>query len=90
MNACDANADSARPSVGVGTSSVIGLPLAVSQAEAALRRIGVLQQIHLLGYNPYPAPGKANDTTVGRGSIGPQDAENKYVVSMQTPDHADA
>jgi virulence factor Mce-like protein len=79
VNSYDANGHLARLFIGAGPSSLLALPPSVAKAQSELLRTGVLSQLHLLGYNPYPAPGKANDVTVGRNSIGPSDAENHYV-----------
>ncbi|HEX6390543.1 MAG TPA: MlaD family protein [Solirubrobacteraceae bacterium] len=79
VNSYDANGHLARLFIGAGPSSLLALPPAVAKAQNELLQTGVLQKIHLLGYNPYPAPGKANDDSVGRNSIGPADAENRYV-----------
>jgi phospholipid/cholesterol/gamma-HCH transport system substrate-binding protein len=79
VNAYDANGHLARLYIGVGDASVIGLQSPqVAHALNQLTNVGILQKIRLLGYNPYPAPGNANDLTVGRGASGPLDAENHY------------
>lgn len=80
VNSYDANGHLARLYIGAGTNSLIGgAPPEVSAAQSELLRMGVLQDVHLLGYNPYPEPGQVNENVVGRGSIGPADAENEYV-----------
>lgn len=80
VNSYDANGHIARLYIGVGDSSVFGLlPPEVEKAKSDLINSGILQQLRMLGYNPYPAPGKANETKIGRNSTGPADAENAYV-----------
>ncbi|WP_354700224.1 hypothetical protein DSM112329_00489 [Paraconexibacter sp. AEG42_29] len=79
VNAYDANGHLARLYIGFGDASVIGLQSPqVAHALNQLFSVGILQKVRLLGYNPYPAPGNANDLTVGRKSSGPADAENRY------------
>jgi phospholipid/cholesterol/gamma-HCH transport system substrate-binding protein len=79
VNAYDANGHIARLYIGVGDASVMGLQSpAVARAINQLTNVGLLSRIRLLGYNPYPAPGRANALDVGRGSAGPADAENRY------------
>jgi phospholipid/cholesterol/gamma-HCH transport system substrate-binding protein len=79
VNAYDANGHIARLYIGIGPNSLLGVQSpSVAKAESTLLSSGLLSQLHLLGYNPYPAPGHASDTTVGAHSIGPQGAATKY------------
>jgi virulence factor Mce-like protein len=79
VNAYDANGHIARLYLGFGTGSVFGItPPAVAKAQTALLSSGLFAKFHLLGYNPYPAPGQASGITVGNKSTGPDDAVNKY------------
>jgi phospholipid/cholesterol/gamma-HCH transport system substrate-binding protein len=79
VNAYDANGHLARLYIGFGDASVIGLQSPqVAHTLNQFANVGILRPIRLLGYNPYPAPGNANDLTVGHGSSGPADAENHY------------
>lgn len=79
VNAYDANGHISRLYIGAGTNSLLGaIPPEVAQAQSTLLDMGVLRKVSLLGYNPYPEPGKINANEVGRRSVGPADAENKY------------
>lgn len=79
VNAYDANGHIARLYIGAGTNSFIGaVPPKVAEAQSTLLNMGILRKVSLLGYNPYPSPGKVNENRVGRGSVGPADAENSY------------
>lgn len=79
VNAYDANGHLARLYIGAGDASLMGVQSPqVAHAINQLTNVGILHKVRLLGYNPYPAPGHANDTGVGRGSAGPFDAENHY------------
>jgi phospholipid/cholesterol/gamma-HCH transport system substrate-binding protein len=79
VNAYDANGHIARLYIGVGTNSLFGtVPPAIAKAENTLLTSGIFANFHLLGYNPFPAPGDASGITVGNKATGPADAVNKY------------
>jgi len=79
VNAYDANGHLARLYIGFGDASVMGSQSPeVARAITQLTNVGILHEVRLLGYNPYPEPGRANDLQVGRGASGPYDAENRF------------
>jgi phospholipid/cholesterol/gamma-HCH transport system substrate-binding protein len=79
VNAYDANGHIARLYIGVGSDSLFGgTPPDVAKAEQTLLSSGLLAQYHMLGYDPYPPAGGADNTTIGRTTTGPQDSTQPY------------
>jgi phospholipid/cholesterol/gamma-HCH transport system substrate-binding protein len=79
VNEYDANGHTARLAIAVGPSSLYGgmSPSAAASLQI-LRRSGLVSQITQLGYDPYPPPGDANNTTIGRNTVGPHDDSPAY------------
>ena len=62
----------------VSENSLVGYPKEVSRAADQLMSIGLLGEIHDLGYNAYPDPGTSGAFTKGREATGPTDVKQPY------------
>jgi phospholipid/cholesterol/gamma-HCH transport system substrate-binding protein len=77
-NFYDATGHGARlmPSVGVDNLKIYNAPTAAAINQ--LLNTGLIGKAYSTGYNPYPAPGAAGDTSVGLGWYGPAAVKQQY------------
>jgi hypothetical protein len=50
----------------------------MSQTTNTLLNSGLFAKVHTRGWNPYPAAGKADDTSTGAGETGPGNSTLPY------------
>lgn len=74
-NYYDASGHAARLYIGIGADSP---SVKGNAAISKLLDTGIFGRIHLSGWNAYPKPGQADDTTTGARRAGPNDAGGSY------------
>lgn len=77
-NQYDATGHALRLGVSLAENAFMATSKEVRDAEQKLLATGLVGKTHMLGYDPYPGPGKTGNLEKGRGVVGPDQWPYKY------------